>query len=471
MSRRERMSAVDAAWLHMDRPTNLMVIHLVGWFDEPLDWDVVRKRIQSRWIERYPRFRQRVTEGWLPLRGPCWEDDPRFSLENHLHHLALPAPGDQEALQTFVGDKMGVPIDKAKPLWHVYFIDGYGSGCAILVRMHHAVADGMGLTQVLLESTDGAEDVTHVDDEPARPRGWTRALDPLTRPVGVAVDTARRTTGSLVTHGRDLVAHPSRIRDLTATGLDLAAVGRDDAVIVAKLVFTPPAARTAVTGETGIAKRAVWSSPIPLADVKAIGRATQATVNDVLVTAVTGALRRYLQAHGTLVDNVRTFVPFNLRPLDRPVPVTLGNRFGLVFLDRPVGVDAPLTRLDEVSRRMTAIKNSQEGVVGFGLLGGVGYSPAPVQKALVDFFTAKASAVITNVPCPRTPVYVSGVPLAGVMAWVPRSGNTPMGVCIFSYADNVYVGIAVDAGLVPEPQTIVTAFRAELDDLRRLTTA
>ncbi|MGE5765383.1 MAG: WS/DGAT/MGAT family O-acyltransferase [Mycobacterium leprae] len=466
------MSAVDAAWLHMDRPTNLMVMHLVGWFDEPLDWDVVRKRIQSRWIERYPRFRQRVTEGWLPLRGPCWEDDPRFALENHLHHLALPAPGDQEALQTFVGDKMSVPIDKAKPLWHVYFIDGYGSGCAILVRMHHAVADGMALTQVLLASTDDAEDSGDaVPDDSARTRGWTAVLDPLTGPTRAAVGTAWRATGSVVTQGRTLVAHPSRIRDLTTAGFDLATLGRDDAVILAKLVFTPPAARTAVTGETGIAKRAVWSSPIPLADVKAVGQATGATVNDVLIAAVTGALRRYLQAHGTLVDNVRTFVPFNLRPLDRPVPVTLGNRFGLVFLDLPVGVDDPIARLGEVSRRMTAIKGSQEGVVAFGMLGGVGHSPAPVQKALVDFFTAKASAVITNVPCPRTPVYVSGVPLAGVMAWVPRSGNTPMGVCIFSYVDKVYVGIAVDAGLVPEPQTIVTAFRAELDELLRLATA
>jgi WS/DGAT/MGAT family acyltransferase len=266
------------------------------------------------------------------------------------------------------------------------------------------------------------------------------------------------------------VAHPGRIGDVAATGLELAEAGRDDAAVLAKLVFTPPAARTAVTGETVVAKRAVWSRPIPLADVRTIGRATGATVNDVLLAAVTGALRRYLQAHGTPVDTVRTFIPFNLRPLDRPVPVTLGNKFGLVFLDLPVGMDDPIGRLRELSRRMTAVKNSPEGVLAFGLLSGVGLTPTHVQKAIVDFFTAKASAVITNVPCPREPVYVGGVPLAGVMAWVPRSGNTPMGVCIFSYAEKVYVGIAVDAALVPEPQTIVAGFQAELDELLHLAT-
>src|SRR5664280_2014962 len=140
MSGRERMSAVDAAWLHMDRPTNLLVINAVSWFDEPLDWDLVAKLIQTRWVEPYRRFRQRVGEG-LPLVGPQWEDDPRFALENHLHHVALPAPGGRAALQDFVGDMMSVPIDRTKPLWHMYLIDGYGQGCALLIRVHHAVAD------------------------------------------------------------------------------------------------------------------------------------------------------------------------------------------------------------------------------------------------------------------------------------------------------------------------------------------
>ncbi|HLZ38888.1 MAG TPA: wax ester/triacylglycerol synthase domain-containing protein [Mycobacteriales bacterium] len=283
MSRRERMSPADAAWLRMDRPTNLMVINGVVWFDAPLDWDVLTKRIESRWIDRYPRFRQRVVEGRLPMFGPQWEDDPRFALENHLHHIALPAPGDQAALEKFVGDRMSAPIDRAKPLWHAYSIDGYGPGCAVLVRVHHSVADGIALAQVLQSLTDDAPEADERDDDRrgGRRRGWTSLLDPITKPTGAAVGAAWRLTGAVVNQGLDVVTHPKRLGDVAATGWD-------DAAALAKLVFTPPAARTAVTGETVVAKRAVWSPPIPLEDVKAVGRATGATVNDVLLASVTG---------------------------------------------------------------------------------------------------------------------------------------------------------------------------------------
>src|SRR5512135_2466966 len=183
MTRRERMSPADAAWLHMDRPTNLMVINGVVWFDAPLDWTALTKRIESRWIDRYPRFRQRVAEGRLQLLVPHWEDDPHFSLENHLHHIALPAPGDQDALQDFVSDRMSVPIDRTKPLWHVYFIDGYEAGCAVLIRVHHSVADGIAMAQVVQSLTDDAPEAP--DSDSGRGRcGWLSRLAPLTRPAG-----------------------------------------------------------------------------------------------------------------------------------------------------------------------------------------------------------------------------------------------------------------------------------------------
>jgi hypothetical protein len=171
MSGRERVSAADAAWLHMDRPTNLMVINVVLWFDAPLDWTVLAERIESRWIDQYPRFRQRVVEGWLRLLGPNWEDDPRFALENHLHRLALPAPGDQDALQDFVGDRMGVPLDRTKPLWQVYLVEGYGSGCAVVIRVHHSLADGIALAKEHLAKYKYPRRIEFVDSLPLGPSG------------------------------------------------------------------------------------------------------------------------------------------------------------------------------------------------------------------------------------------------------------------------------------------------------------
>ena len=120
------MSSADAAWLHMDRPTNLMVITSAMWCDEPLDWDGVREVVATRLVDRFPTFRRRIRESWVPLRSPTWEDDPDFDLDLHLHRRALPPPGDTAALQELVGDLMAQPLDRARPLWDWYLIDGYG---------------------------------------------------------------------------------------------------------------------------------------------------------------------------------------------------------------------------------------------------------------------------------------------------------------------------------------------------------
>ncbi|MDW8148771.1 MAG: WS/DGAT domain-containing protein [Roseiflexaceae bacterium] len=192
------------------------------------------------------------------------------------------------------------------------------------------------------------------------------------------------------------------------------------------------------------------------------------TINDVLLNAVTGALRRYMVSRGAIVDglNIRAVVPVNLRP---PGPVTeLGNRFSLVFLDLPVGIDDPFDRLLELKRRMEGIKSSPEAAIAFSVLNMLGLMPQQVVELVVNLFGSKATAVMTNVPGPRQRIYLAGSPIRQIMFWVPQAGHLGLGVSIFSYAGNVLVGIAVDAGLVPNPDAIVAAFHAEFSDLLRL---
>ena len=159
-------------------------------------------------------------------------------------------------------------------------------------------------------------------------------------------------------------------------------------------------------------------------------------------------------------------VPFNLRPLDQPLPPDLGNRFGLVFLQLPVGLEDPRRRLDEVHRRMGEIKHSPEGAVSYGVLDAIGRTPVQIEKLLVDLFATKGSAVMTNVPGPRQPVYMAGTPVRGVLVWAPCSGGVSMSVAIFSYAGEVTIGLMADAGLVPDPEAIVSAFEREIGSLR-----
>src|ERR1019366_3514337 len=140
---RHRLPSADAAWLHMDRPTNLMVINCVMLFGERLDEGRLREVIRKRLLEAYPRFHERVVESRLPLCGPSFEEDPAFDLDRHVHRLGLPEPGDEPALKELVGSLIATPLDRAKPLWDIYLLDRPGGGCAVVVRMHHCIADGI----------------------------------------------------------------------------------------------------------------------------------------------------------------------------------------------------------------------------------------------------------------------------------------------------------------------------------------
>jgi WS/DGAT/MGAT family acyltransferase len=191
-------------------------------------------------------------------------------------------------------------------------------------------------------------------------------------------------------------------------------------------------------------------------------------VNDVLVAAMTGALREYLERSNTLVDQIRAFVPFNLRPLDRPLPAGLGNKFGLVFLPLPVGARTAAARLRKVKLHMDEIKNSPEGVIAYGVLEAMGHTPVQVESAILDMFSAKGTAVITNVPGPREPVYLAGTAVSAVAVWAPTSGSVSMSVSIFSYNGEVTVGVMADAGLVPDPETMIEGFQSELDALAHI---
>jgi diacylglycerol O-acyltransferase / wax synthase len=451
----ERLASVDAAWLRMEEPTNLMMITAVLWFDERPDWERLKAVIRERLVERFPRFRQRLVEPAGLLAAPYWEEDPAFELDAHLRHAVVPPPGDRDALEALVSQWMGVPLERSRPLWQFHLVDGFGLGGALLVRIHHTLADGMALARVLLSLMDESAVEEHFTPEPLPPReapepGWGRLLRGA-RAVASGTRAAWK-------RGAELMSEPIHVGDLVREGARGAAA-------LSRLALLPSDPPTVLRGELGPVKRAAWSAPIPLEAVKAIGRAMESTINDVLLAALTGALRRYLEERGGAVEDVRAFIPVNLRPLDAPIPRELGNRFGLVFLDLPVKEVDPRRRLRALKQRMDALKRSPEAALTFGMLGMVGLAPAVVERAAVEMLAAKGTLIVTNVPGPRHPVYLAGTKLAGLMFWVPQSGKVGLGVSIFSYAGQVTVGISVDAGLVPDPHRLVSAFQAELEAL------
>jgi WS/DGAT/MGAT family acyltransferase len=450
--RSERLSNVDTAWLRMEHPTNLMMVTGVLIFDQPLHFERLRATLEQRLLG-FDRFRQRVVTAGGAAH---WEADPHFTLSAHLHRIALPAPGDQATLQELVSDLMSTPLDFSKSPWQFHLIEGYGQGSVLVTRLHHCIADGIALIRVLLSFTDETPD-RHVAAEPAA------AQNGRVPPAGpfAAVNATVQTAEKLLDQGIETLLEPARLAET-------AKLGAGSAVALSRLLLMSPDPQTVFKGDLGVAKRAAWSAPVPLDDVKAIGRAASATVNDVLLAAVAGALRRYLQERGDSVDGLelRAAVPVNLRSPNEPL--TLGNRFGLVFLALPVGADDPLDRLYDLKERMEAIKGSPEALVSFGILNAMGMAPEALQEVAVALFGAKATAVMTNVPGPRQTIYLAGVPIREFMFWVPQSGRLGLGVSILSYAGQVRVGVATDAALVPDPEAIVKGFQDELELLMRL---
>jgi WS/DGAT/MGAT family acyltransferase len=454
------MSSADAAWLRMDRPTNPMVINALLRFERRLDPAALRELLAERLVDRFPRFRQ-IPVG-DSIRGLRWEDDPRFDLELHVRHLALPDPGDEGALRELVSDLVSDPLDRSRPLWTTTLIDGPGDESAIHVQMHHCIADGIALARVLMTLTDAPDEAAVAPDRPAGDgKGRGLPLPPVVRELAGAAEAA---VGAIAHEAVATLLDPGHLATIARTAAR-------DAGIIAKFLASPPDPRHALHDELGIGQRVAWSPALPLPEVRRIAHAFGATINDVLLAAVTGAIGDHLRAAGTPADEIHAMVPFNLRPLDEPLPRDLGNRFGLLLLALPVGLESAVARLLEVHRRTTAIKHSHEGQIAYGILAAMGTTPAAVEARLIEFFSAKATAVITNVPGPREPVSLLGVPMRSVLVWAPSSGSLGMSVSIFSYRGEVTVGFLVNRRLAADPQPLADALPKQLRMLAQATSS
>lgn len=457
MAIRERISGVDTAWLRMEHPTNLMMIVGVLMFRERLNAAQLKKVIEGRWL-KFERFRQKAIQD---PTGAWWVEDTRFNLKHHLSTHKLPAPGGKQALQDLCSELASQPLDFNRPLWHFHIVDNYQGGSALIVRIHHCYADGIALIGVLLSLTGKTPEESLVVPKSRPPRPTRSDMDfwtSVTKPVAGAWKNAMKLTRVLLEQGLEIARDPAMARDIALKGIDLA----DELRKIALMTSDSP---TRFKGSLARAKCTAWADPLPLAEVKVIGKALGCSVNDVLLSTAAGALRAYLQDKGDEADNVelRAIVPVNLRPVEQAG--NLGNQFGLVFVELPVGIDDPLKRVTVVQERMNALKSSSQPIVAFALLHAVGMGPKILQDQIGSLIGRNASAVMTNVPGPQQPLYFAGKEITEQNFWVPQSGGIGMGVSILSYNGKVQFGIITDKGLVPDPEAIIAHFGDEFEHL------
>jgi diacylglycerol O-acyltransferase len=430
----ERLGAVDAAWFQMDRPENTAdVLALLTFRALPAEAKL-RALLEERLLAS-PRFRQRAVAGGPLLGRPRWRDAGAVRLDEHLLLHRLPSARGA-ALRDVVGAVASQRLDGGQPLWRIHLVEAPDGG-ALVVKIHHCIADGFALVGLLLSLGDASA-----------PVGARHAL-PASRRLAPWLD-ASLSARALLRRPLSALRFARRAGEVAGSLARIVALRRDPPTILSR----------PLTGR----QRVAWSSGVPLRVVRRAARVRGATVNDVVVAAVTGALRSLLSAAGERVDAlaVRALVPVNLRASPPAPGDPLGNRFGLVFLDLPVSAPSAAARLEQVRAHTARMKGRPDAVATLAALAVLGLLPARLEAPLLSFFARKASMVVTNVPGPRSPLVLAGEPVESAMFWVPHPATLGIGVSVLSYAGELRIGVRADEAVLADPADLVVRFEAEL---------
>ena len=430
------MGLADAAWLGLDRPEHLMVVTVVLRLGERVELAALQTLAAERLVAAYPTFRQRPVRSRLPLVPPTWSDDPAFTIAQHVREVSLPteatgdvAAAEDAALMAYVGELMGTALDLEHAPWTLTLVqlDGHS---AVVARLHHCLADGVALAGVLLALVDqpGAVPAAPPTAAAGRSEGSTSGVGTLER-IGLVAGTAVRTVSKVM-------------------------VGRGDS-------------GSRLRGAASVGRRAAWTRPLDLAGSKAAAKRLGVSLNDVLLAAVAGGLRQWLVDHGDEPADCRVMVPVDLRR-GGPVSAELGNRFGVVFVTLPVSLADRRERVTAVRAATSEAKTSSVAPASYGLLSLVGLMPRWGQGFAANLLGRVATAIVTNVPGPRTELSLMGAPLTSVVFWVPHIGPIGIGVSIFSYAGTVTLGVATNEALDIDPRELVAAIEAEVGALESL---
>lgn len=446
--RTEPMRAVDKAWLDMDSPCNPMVVSSIMDFEGAHDLRALAGHLVCPLL-RHDRFRQRVVE----KDGACtWVEDDELHLGYHVQVRSLGADASDAELRAAIAAELERGLDRALPLWRVTLFPRDHGRVTVLFRAHHAVGDGVSLMQLLPSMNGAVVPVPHDEAD---------AASPPHGPLGGLIQRLTSMNGVLEHLGEviaDDLKHPdhlaAQVGDARRT---LAAIAR----VVALPDDNPTPFRAPLSGRRAVA----WTGDLSFAALKGLARAQGVTLNDILLAALAGAFGQVLRADGGRVSeqqNLRVSVPVNLRANGDG---QLGNRFGLVLLDLPVGLEGWHARLDVINERMAALKKSPEARAVFGALAAAGHLPSAAERYLVNFVGGKAAAVVSNLPGPRRAVTIGGARLSNLVFWPPQAARVGIGVSFLSYANRVTVGISADTAHLARPQRVIDALRAELESI------
>jgi diacylglycerol O-acyltransferase / wax synthase len=432
----QRLSSQDASFLHLEDAVSHMHIGVVGILEgPPPPYDALAERVRAS-LPRIPRYRQRVHFVPLALGRPVWVDDPHFNLGYHLRRTALPSPGGDEELRLLVGRVMSQQLDRHKPLWELWMIEGLSENrWALLSRSHHSMVDGVAGADLLSVLFDDQREPAIIPHETWHPERQPSGAELAVRALG------HRTVSSL--EGLRSAGSPrlaARRAVETAEGL-----------LTLSGILRPPR-RSSLNGPLGPHRRWDWARS-RLVDVQLIRATLGGTVNDVVLAAIAGGFRELLAARGEPTDRVvRSLVPVSVRSSSEQGEYN--NRVSAMFADLPIGIEDPVKRLASVSEQMAHLKRSHEAVAGDVLVGLSGFTPAMLLALALRTATRvpqrNVNTVTTNVPGPQRPLYAVGRRVLECFPYVPLAGHVRVGVAIFSYDGALGFGVTGDYDTAPD---------------------
>jgi diacylglycerol O-acyltransferase / wax synthase len=453
----DRLTAIDASFLHQEGHNSHMHVGAVTIFEgPPPEFEEFLDSLRMR-LHLVPRYRQKLAEAPLQTGRPVWIDDPNFNLEYHVRQTALPEPGSEDQLMRLVSRVFSQQLDRSKPLWETWLIEGLeGNRFALISKTHHALVDGVAgvdMAQVMFDLTPVPQEVPHPDE------AWQPEREP--NPIELLADGVAGLAKASVGVALRAVGAATRPQE-SISELREAAEGLGEIVWAGM----NPAPETPLNVEIGPHRRFVGVRN-ELEDFKTIKNAFGGTVNDVVLTVVSGSLREWLQSRGVRTEGLelRALVPVSIRAAHERGQ--LGNRIAVMRGPLPVYVEDPVARLQAVRRAMDGLKESKQAVGAEVLTGVQNFAPPTLlaQASRLNFSTRFFNLIVTNVPGPQFPLYVRGRELEDVfpVAFLPE--NHALAVAIMSYNGKINFGLLGDYDALPDIGLVADGIEASLEEL------
>jgi diacylglycerol O-acyltransferase / wax synthase len=456
-SHKDRLTAVDASFLVQEGSASHMHVGAILLFEgPPPSYDDVLEGIHSR-LHLVPRYRQKLAFPPFQAGRPVWIDDPTFNLEYHVRHTALPSPGSIEQLQALAGRIYSQRLDRSKPLWETWLVQGLEDGSfALITKTHHSMVDGISGVDLASVLFDVEPVPRHVEPEP-----WTPQPVPSTAElVADGVRDFVKTPLGALRRGIGAVRSPGRaLREV-----------REAAEGIGEVAWANlnPSPEVPLNVEIGPHRRIRWIRS-SLGDFKSVKNELGGTVNDVVLAVVAGALRRWLRSRGVRTDGLelRALVPVSIRTDDEHG--ALGNRIAAMRGPLPVYVDDPVERLRLVSASMQGLKESKQALGAEVIAGLSDFAPPTIlaQASRLNFSTRLFNLIVTNVPGPQFPLYMHGRELRELVPLAFLPDNHALAIAIMSYNGGLEFGLLADYDAMPDIDFVAAALEQSLEELLR----